>query len=50
MLYCDNKMAINIANDPTQHNRIKYVETDQHFIKDKLDNGIVCMFFVGTKK
>jgi hypothetical protein len=26
------------------------VEIDRHFIKDKLDEGIVCMPFVGTKE
>jgi hypothetical protein len=50
MLYCDNKAAINIANNPIQHDRTKHVEIDQHFIKDKLDEGTVCMPFVGTKE
>jgi hypothetical protein len=50
MLYCDNKAAINIANNRVQHDRTKHVEIDRHFIKDKLDEGIVCMPFVGTKE
>jgi hypothetical protein len=50
MLYCDNKAAINIANNPVQYDRIKHVEIDRHFIKDKLDEGIVCMSFVGTNE
>jgi hypothetical protein len=50
MLYCDNKAAINIANNPVQHDKIKHVEIDRHFIKDKLDEGIVCMSFVGTNE
>jgi hypothetical protein len=28
MLYCDNKAVINIANNPIQHDRTKYVEID----------------------
>jgi hypothetical protein len=35
-LYCDNKMAISIADNPIQHDRTKHVEIDQHFIKEKL--------------
>jgi hypothetical protein len=50
MLYCDNKAAINIVNNPVQHDKIKHVEIDRHFIKDKLDEGIVCMSFVGTNE
>jgi hypothetical protein len=49
MLYCDNKTAINIANNPVQHDRTKHVQIDRHFIKDKLDEGIMCMPFVGTR-
>jgi hypothetical protein len=50
MLYCDNKAAINIANSTVQHDRTKHVEIDRHFIKDKLNEDIVCMPFVGTKE
>jgi hypothetical protein len=50
MLYYDNKAAINIANNPVQHDRTKHMKIDRHFIKDKLDEGIVCMPFVGTKE
>jgi hypothetical protein len=47
MLYCDNKAAINIANNPIQHDITKHVEIDRYFIKDKLDESTVCMPFVG---
>jgi hypothetical protein len=50
MLYCDNKTTINIANNPVQHDKTKYVEIDQYFINDKLDEDIVCMLFIGTKE
>jgi hypothetical protein len=35
-MYCDNKVAINTAYNPVQHDRTKHVEIDQHFIKEKL--------------
>lgn len=45
-LYCDNKSAINIAYNPVQHDRTKHIEIDRHFIKEKLENGLVCMSYV----
>ncbi|KAK3028614.1 hypothetical protein RJ639_039957 [Escallonia herrerae] len=40
-LYCDNKAACDISHNPVQHDRIKHVEIDRFFIKEKLDQKIV---------
>ncbi|EXB52099.1 hypothetical protein L484_024649 [Morus notabilis] len=45
-LYYDNKAAISIANNPMQQDRTKHVEVDRHFIKEKLEGGMICMPFV----
>ena len=45
-LYCDNKVAISIAQNPVQHDRMKHVEIDRQFIKKKIDCGAICMPFV----
>ncbi|CAM8989965.1 unnamed protein product [Rhodiola kirilowii] len=47
-LYCDNKAAISIAHNPVLHDRTKHVEIDRHFIKEKLEGGVVCTPFVPT--
>ena len=49
MLYYDNKAAITIANSPIQHDRIKHVEVDRHFIKDHLDKGTISFPFVTSQ-
>ena len=48
-LYCDNKLAINIAHNLIQHDRTKHIEVDRHFIKEKLEEGVVCMSYVPSK-
>ena len=49
-LYCDNKAAISIAHNPVHHDRTKHVEVDRHFIKEKIDLGVICMTYVPTKQ
>ena len=40
-LFCDNKVACDIAHNLVQHDRTKHVEVDRFFIKEKLDDKIV---------
>ncbi|GAV70211.1 hypothetical protein CFOL_v3_13709, partial [Cephalotus follicularis] len=47
-LYCDNKSAINIAHNPVQHDRMKHIEIDRHFIKEKLEEGLICISYVSS--
>ncbi|GAU31183.1 hypothetical protein TSUD_316080 [Trifolium subterraneum] len=45
-LYSDSKVAISIAHNSIQHDRTKHIEIDRHFIKEKIDAGIICLPFV----
>ncbi|RVW35276.1 Retrovirus-related Pol polyprotein from transposon RE1 [Vitis vinifera] len=47
--YCDNKSTINIAHNPIQHDKTKHIEIDRHFIKKKLEEGVVCMSYVPSE-
>ena len=49
-LYCDNKSAISIAHNPVQHDRIKHIEVDRHFIEEKLDSGLICTLCLLTRQ
>ena len=37
-LYYD-KLAINIAHNPIEHDRLKHIESDRRFIKENLEKG-----------
>jgi hypothetical protein len=50
MLQCDNKSAINIADNPVQHDRTKHVEIDRFFIKEKIDEGVLVLGHVSSSK
>lgn len=47
-VWCDNKSAICIANNPVQHDKTKHVEIDRFFIKEKLDAGIIKINYIPT--
>lgn len=48
-LYCDNKSAISIAHNPVQHDKSKHIEINRHFIKEKLDSGLICTPYVSSR-
>nr|GFB66951.1 retrovirus-related Pol polyprotein from transposon TNT 1-94 [Tanacetum cinerariifolium] len=41
--------AIAISCNPVQHSRTKHIDVRYHFIKEKVKQGIVELFFVGTE-
>lgn len=47
-VHCDNKAAIAIAHNPVLHDRTKHVEVDKHFIKEKIEEGMICMSYIPT--
>nr|GEW96121.1 hypothetical protein [Tanacetum cinerariifolium] len=48
-MYCDSKAAIAISCNPVQHSCTKYIDVRYHFIKEKVEKGIVELFFIGTE-
>ena len=47
-MYCDNKAAINISQNPVHHDQTKHIEVDKHFIKEKVEDGTISMVYVLT--
>ena len=50
VLYYDNQVAREIANNPVQHDCTKHVEMDRHIIKEKLDVMLIDIPYVRSEE
>ncbi|GJV85391.1 retrovirus-related pol polyprotein from transposon TNT 1-94 [Tanacetum coccineum] len=48
-MYCDNKSAIALCCNNVQHSRSKHIDIIFYFIKEKVENGVVKLYFVNTE-
>nr|GFA38115.1 ribonuclease H-like domain-containing protein [Tanacetum cinerariifolium] len=48
-MYCDSKVVIAISCNLVQHSCTKHIDVRYHLIKEKVENGIVELFFVGIE-
>nr|GEU31579.1 retrovirus-related Pol polyprotein from transposon TNT 1-94 [Tanacetum cinerariifolium] len=48
-MYNDNKTAIALCCNNVQHSRSKHIDIRYHFIKEKVENGVIELYFVNTE-
>ena len=47
-IFCDNTSAINLSKNPVQHSKSKHIEIRYHFIRDLVEERVVCLEFTHT--
>ena len=47
-VFCDNTSAINLSKNPVQHSKSKHIEIHYHFIRDLVEERVVCLEFIHT--
>ena len=47
-VFCDNTSAINLSKNPVQHSKSKHIKIRYHFIRDLVEEKIVCLEFINT--
>ena len=45
-VFCDNTSVINLSKNPVQHLKSKHIEIRYHFIRDLVEEKIVCLEFI----
>ena len=49
-IWCDNKSSIEMTRNPVYHDRTKHVEIDRHYIKEKVEAGIMTLTYVRSSE
>jgi hypothetical protein len=48
IIWCDNVSALSLAANPVYHARIKHIEVDYHYIREKVLNKDITISFIST--
>ena len=47
-VFCDNTSALNLSKNLVQHSKSKHIEMRYHFIRDLVEERVVCLEFIHT--
>lgn len=49
-LHCDNISALALATNPVHHSKLKHIEADVHFTRERVKAGTIKLAFVNSKE
>ncbi|KAM1595278.1 hypothetical protein ACFX10_001586 [Malus domestica] len=49
-IYCDNMSAIALSANPVFHSRIKHLDTDYHFVRERVQQGDMKVLYIPTEE
>ena len=49
ILFGDNNGSISLTKNPENHSRTKHIEVQYHFVREKVQEGLVRVEYVSTK-
>ncbi|KAM1422622.1 hypothetical protein ACFX2I_004733 [Malus domestica] len=47
-LHCDNLSALALSSNPVFHSKIKHLDTDYHFVREKVQKGDISVHYIPT--
>ena len=48
-LFCDNRLALLLADHPCYHSHTKHIAIDYHFTHDQVTKGFLCPVFQAAR-
>ncbi|GAB2288443.1 hypothetical protein Dimus_037998 [Dionaea muscipula] len=49
-LHCDNISALALATNPVHHSKLKHIEADVHFTRERVKDGAITLQFVSSQQ
>ena len=50
MIKCDNQSSIKLGNNPIYHAKTKHVDTQFHFVREKLQSNEITLMYCNTNE